>query len=205
VDPARFRPIRDPARIEAVRARYGLPRRFLLFVGAISPRKNLPLLLAAHARLAGRRPSPDIVLVGPATRWGDAGARHHAGVRVVGFVEPEDLPAVYSAAELLVYPSLHEGFGLPIVEAMACGLPVVCTRAADPDELAADAAVYVSGHDADELAQAIEHLDDGPRRERAIAAGLEQARRLSWQRCAEETRAVYQAAFRAHARTIQDG
>jgi alpha-1,3-rhamnosyl/mannosyltransferase len=117
-------------------------------------------------------------------------------------VEPEDLAAVYSAAEALVYPSLHEGFGLPVLEAMACDLPVVCTRTTALPEVAADAAVYVSGHDAEELADALARLHgDAALRERCVAAGRERVAAFSWLCCAAQTYAVYQAALQGARRS----
>jgi glycosyltransferase involved in cell wall biosynthesis len=210
VDTARFRRVTDPHQLRVVRERYGLPARFFLFVGAITPRKNLGLLLDAYGRLAGRiADPPGLVVAGPgrpdgdpafARRWRRAACRQR--IRVVPPVEPEDLATVYSAAEALVYPSLHEGFGLPVLEAMACDLPVVCTRTTALPEVAADAAVYVSGHDAEELADALARLHgDAALRERCVAAGRERVAAFSWLRCAAQTYAVYQAALQGARRS----
>jgi glycosyltransferase involved in cell wall biosynthesis len=109
-------------------------------------------------------------------------------------VPPEDLPALYSAARLFVLPSLYEGFGLPVLEAMACGTPVVCSNASCLPEVAGDAALLVEPHDVDGLAAALERvLSDEALRRVMIERGLAQVARFSWAKAARETLAVYRA------------
>ena len=129
---ARFRP-QERAAVDAVLARHGLARPYVLSVGVLEPRKNLAGLLAGFARLPAE-PAVTLAVAGPAG-WLVADPRQLADesgagerVRLLGEVPDEDLPALYAGAELLVYPSLHEGFGLPVLEAMSCGTPVVVSR-----------------------------------------------------------------------------
>jgi glycosyltransferase involved in cell wall biosynthesis len=189
-----------PQQVAAVRARYALPDRYILRVGTIEPRKNLERLLEALVVLR-RSSAPDarLVIVGgrgwltegffrrlEALGLGDA-------VQLTGRVPDEDLPAVYSGADLLVEPSLYEGFGLPLLEAMACGTPVVCSAVASLPEVGGDAARYFDPHDAGAVAAAmgeVWHSED--LRAALRQAGLARAAQFSWQRAARETLAVYE-------------
>jgi len=200
----RFRPA-PPEQVTAVRARYGLPARYAVTVGTIEPRKNLVRLADVVARLrAGAPPSAGgtdvrLVVVGaPGWLYDETLARlaqpdvADAIVRP-GFVPDEDLPAVYAGAHLCVQPSLYEGFGLPVLEAMACGTPVVCARASSLPEVGGDAARYFDPRDADDMARIIAAVwDDAGLRAEMRAAGLAQAARFSWDRAAAETMAVYE-------------
>ncbi|MBM3136230.1 MAG: glycosyltransferase family 4 protein, partial [Chloroflexi bacterium] len=147
-----FRPVTDAAALAAVRQKYGLPPGFVLFIGTIEPRKNLPTLLQAwaqtrHSSLVTRHS----LVIGGKPGWlyeeTIAQARElGTAVQFIGGVLPEDLPALYSAARLFVLPSVYEGFGLPVLEAMACGTPVVCSNASSLPEVAGDAALLVEPH-----------------------------------------------------------
>jgi glycosyltransferase involved in cell wall biosynthesis len=137
----RFHPLTDAAYLEGVRAQYGLPERFLLHVGTIEPRKNLIRLVEAYARLRREAPVDALVLAG-CRGWKDSAffqALDRLGlardVRILGYVPSDELVALYNLASAVVFPSLHEGFGLPIVEAMACGTPVVACPAGAAVEL----------------------------------------------------------------------
>ncbi|MGD9765074.1 MAG: glycosyltransferase family 4 protein [Candidatus Binatia bacterium] len=196
----RFQPVPDSPARQAVLARYGIAPPYLLHVGTIEPRKNLPLLVRACARLRDQRGAPlRLVLVGH-RGWGydalqRALAAEGARVRVdiLGRIAAADLPAVYSAAELLAYPSLYEGFGLPVLEAMACGTPVVTSAAGSLAEIAGDAARYVDPRDPDALAAVLaEVLGDTAQRRILSERGRARAARFSWERCARETFAVYE-------------
>jgi len=193
-----FQPVTDAATLAAVRQKYGLPQDFVLFVGTIEPRKNLATLLKAfqvsrftfHALklvIAGRQGWLFEEILAQARELGPA-------VQFIGGVLPEDLPALYSAARLFVLPSLYEGFGLPVLEAMACGTPVVCSHASSLPEVAGDAALLVEPHDVDGLAAALQRaLTDEALRGGMIERGLAQAARFSWEKAARETLAVYRA------------
>jgi glycosyltransferase involved in cell wall biosynthesis len=207
-DPS-FRRVDDERELARVRARYGLADRFMLYVGTIEPRKNLPTLLDAFAR---RRRSGDLphqlALAGP-YGWlsRDIGKlierlQIESAVVFTGYVPYQDLPALYSAAELFVFPSLYEGFGLPVVEAMACGTPVVAGRVAALVEVAGGAAEHVDPLDADALGDLLVVLSRDPaRRDELAVLGLRRAQAFSWERAARETLGVYRQAAVDEART----
>jgi glycosyltransferase involved in cell wall biosynthesis len=215
-----FRPILDPAALAAVRARYGLPEEpFLLMVvkghqivgqasgKALTPRKNVSLAVQAYGRMraraqgAGRTPPPLVILgLGIAERLTPEVIAEHtdpATVHTPGFVKFEDMPALYSTARALVFPSRYESFGIPIVEAMACGCPVITATTSACPEVAGDAAILVDPDDVDGLADAMYRvsLDD------ALAGGLRQRglRRsagFSWTASARTLLAELEAAAR---------
>jgi glycosyltransferase involved in cell wall biosynthesis len=184
--------------IAAVRARYRLPDRYLLFVGTIEPRKNLGRVLTAFERLHAEGLTDALVIVGKrGWLYDDFFARLEASpakqaVIFPGFVPDADLPAIYSGAQALAFPSEFEGFGLPVLEAMACGTPVVCSNTSSLPEVTGDAALLVDPLDVDALTEALRRVLNDP----ALAAdlrgrGLVQAARFSWARAAEETLVVY--------------
>ncbi len=187
--------------VENVRARYGLDGRFLLYVGTLEPRKNLATLLRAFARLPAAA-AVRLVLAGP-RGWLDepvvaAAARQGERVRLLGPVPADDLAALYAAATAFVFPSLYEGFGLPPLEAMAAGTPVVAARASCLPEVLGDAALLVPPIDEEALAAALGRLLDDPAlRDDLRARGLAQAARYSWERTAAATLAVYREALGA--------
>ena len=203
-----FTPVHDPATIDRVRQQYRLPERFVLYVGTIEPRKNLPMLFEAFAARwkAGDLPH-QLVCVGP-YGWlsRDLETRLERlkvarAVNFTGYVPFDDLPVLYSLAEMFVYPSVYEGFGLPIVEAMACGTPVITGPVAALTEVGGEAVERVSHLDAGVLGDAMVSLARSrERREQLRALGLERARQFSWQRAARETLAVYRQAARLPAR-----
>jgi len=196
-----FRPA-PPEAVAAVRARYGLPEDFILAVGTIEPRKNLSRLLDALQLLQQKGDDFRLVVVG-GKGWLYGGFFRHLEelqlgdvVLLPGYVPDADLPAVYSAAKVFVLPSLYEGFGLSVLEAMACGTAVVCSRASSLPEMGGDAARYFNPTDVEEMAEAIGAMwhDEALRAEMG-RRGLAQAARFSWARAAEETMAVYQHAM----------
>ena len=191
-----------PAQIAQVRARYHLPERYLLHVGTIEPRKNLNRLLEAVHRLRRAGEEVRLVVVG-SKGWLYQGFFHRLealslgeAVHLPGYIPDADLPAVYSGATLVAVPSLYEGFGLPVLEAMACGAPVVCSNASSLPEVAGDAARYFDPTQVEEMAEAILTVwRDGALQEAMRQQGLARAARFSWERAAEETRAVYAQAM----------
>ena len=198
VDPC-FRPLTFKES-EPTLARYGLNRPYLLFVGTREPRKGLDTLLEAYGRLAVKHPH-ELVLVG-AAGWGEPEGTPEARpaawrdrVRVLDYVPNQDLPAVYSGAAALALPSRYEGFGLPVLEAMACGVPVVCSNAASLPEAAGGAALLVPPDDPQALAKALERvLTDPDLAGRLRQQGLDRAGRLTWEKTARQTLAVYERA-----------
>lgn len=201
IDHDHFRPLTiNPAQRAHLARAYCLPNRYLLYVGKIQPRKNLVRLLQAFHRL--RRAHPDLRLV-------LAGARGWMGqeigktiealnladvVHFTGSVSDEELPMLYNLAEMLVFPSLYEGFGFPLVEAMACGLPAVTAATSSLGEVAGDVALCVDPTSVGEIAAAVDTLlRDTDRREMLRQKGLARAQRFSWSQCAAETLACYLA------------
>ncbi len=176
-----------------------IPSGYTLYAGTIEPRKNLERLLSAYEALpvSLRRIYP-LVFAGY-KGWNNAQihARIRRGetegwVRYLGYVAEESLPLLYAGARLFAFPSLYEGFGLPVLEAMASGVPVVCSNVASLPEIAGNAAMTVEPRNIPALSSALEQgLADPHWRAKAIAAGFEQASRFSWKRCAEETAQVY--------------
>lgn len=192
-----FRPA-TPAAAAEVRRHYGLPPRFLLTVGTVEPRKNLPGLF--HALAALRREEAIPLVVAGSKGWlyeetfrtlevlglGDQ-------VVFLGYVPDASLAALYTAAEAVVLPSLYEGFGLPVLEAMSCGAPVVCSRTSSLPEVGGDAARYFDPCEPEEMAAAILQVwRDEALREAMRAAGFQRAAGFSWERAAAQTLALYE-------------
>ncbi len=200
--------------VAAMRARHGLPPRYVLYLGSNKPHKNLERLVEAWARLQLHRSanlegqSMPLVIAGA---WDNRypGARQRANalslegqVRWLGTVPEEDLPALYSGASLFVFPSRYEGFGLPVVEAMACGTPVVCSNGSSLPEVAGDAALLTDPTDAEALAGCIRlALEDKELRREMIQKGLRQSQRFSWTETARLTLEVYRSSLATHAHT----
>ena len=179
-----------PHDIERVRRAHDLPDRFVLFVGTVEPRKNLVRLAIAVSRLD--EPVP-LVVVGT-DGWGDAlddVNRLDTDVRFVGFVPPDDLAACYSSATVFAYPSEWEGFGLPVAEAMAQGVPVVTSRGTSTEEVAGGAAVLVDPGDVDDIARGISEALDPRRRDELVERGRRRAGELTWAATADATVAAY--------------
>jgi len=199
----RFRP-QPPETVAAVRARYGLPERCLLCVGTIEPRKNLTRLLAAFESIHAERLTDGLVIVGKrGWLYGDFfAALEQSPVRDAvifpGYVPDADLPAVYAGAQALVFPSLYEGFGLPVLEAMACGTPVVASRVSSIPEVGGEAALYFDPADVEGMVETIRRLlRDADLQDRMRTQGLAQAAQFSWKRAATETKAVYDVVLKA--------
>lgn len=201
VDTVRFSPRTDAGTLSAL-AQLGIQPPYLLAVGTLEPRKNLATLLQAYARLPSS--APTLVLAG-GMGWGDnplsaliERLNLKGRVHLPGYVPDDLLPGLYSNAELYIYPSLYEGFGLPVLEAMACGAPVITSNVSSLPEVAGDAAVLIDPMDVDQLAAALERLLSTSV-ERAVLreAGLMRARTFTWEQCAYGTLAVYRGALNA--------
>jgi len=194
----RFAP-QEPQRVESVRRALGLPPRYVLSVGTIEPRKNLGRVLAAFGQLRDEDLVDALVIVGKkGWLYDDFFARldrspAKQAVIFPGWVADEDLPAVYAGASALAFPSEFEGFGLPVLEAMACGAPVVCANTSSLPEVAGDAALLVDPLDTDALTAALRRVLSDPELASELRRrGAAQAARFSWERTAQETLAVYE-------------
>ncbi len=183
----------SPARVEETLRRLKLPRGGILYLGSEEKRKNLVTLVIAYLALARkRRDAPPLVLIGPGSQWSQGGTRVSPQIRATGYLPKDDVRALFAVSAMLVLPSLEEGFGLPVVEAMAAGLPVVCSTGSALSEVAGDAAVLVEARDATGLAHAVDRLlDDGTLREELRRRGRERSTQFDWQRTASQTLAFY--------------
>jgi glycosyltransferase involved in cell wall biosynthesis len=192
-----YHPVSDP-QIARVRKSYGLPQKYFLFVGSVEERKNLRRLLQACADLWATGEERPLVVVG-ARRWKYSKIMNSVReldlerrVIFTGHVPDSDLPALYNGADLFVFPSLYEGFGLPPLEAMACGTPVVCSNASSLPEVVGDAALTVDPHDVEALSEAMHRvLSDPDLADDLRRRGLERAARFTWDQAARETIDVY--------------
>ena len=218
----RFAPVRDQAQIDRVCAKYDLPRPFILSVGTLQPRKNYGRLIEAFGQFinmpqpstsphsvhalsaergrAGRDASSDFHLVITGGKgWlyesifeqvKQSGLEGH--MHFPGFVDDDDLPALYSAADLFSYVSLYEGFGLPLLEAMACGTPVIGSSTSSLPEVIGEAGLQVDPRSVDEIASALQQMIAHPElREKSIGLGLERAQLFTWEKAARKLLTVY--------------
>jgi glycosyltransferase involved in cell wall biosynthesis len=194
----RFHPITDPATLAAVRQRYYLPDSFILGLGTLEPRKNFTGLIAAFAQSPVRETHHLVIAGGKGWLYDDIFTAAQTSpvadrIHLSGFVADEDLPALYSLADIFAYPSHYEGFGIPVIEAMACGTPVVCANNSCLPEVAGDSALQVTATDTLALAEALAQLANNPDlRAHTIQAGFHQAQKFTWQAAAERLLAVYQ-------------
>jgi glycosyltransferase involved in cell wall biosynthesis len=198
IDPEFRLPISEEA-VNGILARRGLPRGALLYIGTDEKRKNLVNLAMAYIGLAGRRARlPPLVLVGPGPEWAQGGTISGPQIRATGYLETREVRALMAASVALVLPSLEEGFGLPVVEAMAAGLPVVCSRGSALEEVAGEAATLVNPLDTRSIAAGLEKiLDDPARRETQRRLGLERSRIFDWDIAAARTLEFYRRVLSA--------
>lgn len=202
-----YRPITDPAVLAAVHARYGLGERYILCLSGLDQRKNIPQLVRAFARLYHQLGDPNLQLFisgnpdkqrgplfpDPRLVASELGVTNQIIYR---FVEEEDKPALYSAASVYVFPSLYEGFGLPPLEAMSCGAPVICSNRTSLPEVVGDAAISLDPDDTDALAEAMHNVLTNKTLEAHLRArSLQRAAKFSWRKTASETIIAYEEAF----------
>ena len=208
VVPGGVDPVFVPATQEEVaeaRRRYRLDRPYVLTVGVIEPRKNLPRLIDAYARFRVRTGLPHQLVIAGGRGWLSEqtfrqaeGCGFPGDVRFTGYVPDPDLAALYTGAEVFAYPSLYEGFGLPVLEAMACGTAVVCSNSSSLPEFATDAALMVSPTDPDAIADALETACCDTRlREELTEKGRKRASIYSWNRSAQKLLEIYERVGRA--------
>jgi glycosyltransferase involved in cell wall biosynthesis len=196
---SRFHPIADEAKLARVQQKYGLAGKpYLLSVGTVQPRKNYRMLIRAFSSLADQWPHNLAIAGGNGWLFDETLAeaeRHGIGARVhfLGFVDDEDLPALYSGATIFLFPSLYEGFGLPPLEAMACGAPVMVSDASCLPEVVGSAAIQLPASDEEAWRAALaELLRDNIRRSHMVAAGFIRAREFTWEKAAKQLRRIYQ-------------
>jgi len=199
VDHSRFRPEPSPDDEDALRA-LGVQPPYVAFLGTLEPRKDVPTLIAAFDRIAGDRPALSLVIAGR-DGWGVkqvneaiSRAAHHDRIRRVGYVHDTAVPALLRHAAAVAYPSLDEGFGLPALEALACGAPLVTTKATAMAEVTGDAALLIPPGDPDALADALDALTaGGPDVDTLRRRGPDVASAYTWEKSAAAHAAVYHA------------
>lgn len=195
----------DPEQLAARRAKHGLERPYVLFLGLLSTRKNCARMVEAFDHLAGEFPDHELVLGGARSHGFEAieaaiaaaGAKDR--VRMPGFLPWEDIPYVYAGADAFLFTTLREGFGFPIVEALAVGTRVLASDQAAPREVGGEAARYADPESVDAIAAGLRALldEDEAAKTARVAQGTAWARKFTWERCAAETLAVYEEAARA--------
>jgi SAM-dependent methyltransferase len=201
-----FYPERDLDHIQSTLRRLEIYHNFILFVGSVEPRKNLRNLLQAYAAYVKKHAGRELLIIAGGSGWlsddiAPLVAELELGewVRFVGYVHDSDLRVLYSAAKLFVYPSIYEGFGLPPLEAMACGAPVITSNTSALPEVVGDAAVLIDPHNSEELCQAMRTvLGNGDVRAKMRRESLDRVQLFSWERAARETLAVYQEVCPEH-------
>jgi glycosyltransferase involved in cell wall biosynthesis len=195
-------PVRDQQILAGVQAQYTIAGPYMLYLGTIQPRKNLARLIAAY----GASNIPESLVLAGKAGWlsepvlqaiAQLPLAVQARIRITGFVDEADKAALFSGATALLYPSLYEGFGFPVLEAQACATPVLCADSSSLPEVAGDGALLVNGTDSEAICAAIQRLSREPAlREQLVAAGLENVQRFSWQRTAEQVLGVLEEAAR---------
>lgn len=212
IDLDRFRPDFSAEAVAEVRLRYGLVGRTVLSVGNVNPKKNVARLISAFRRLRETVSDAQLILVGKETSYGYTlrekieawGLAPH--VCFTGYIPDEDLPLLYQAADLFVFPSLFEGFGLPAVEAMACGTPVVASNTTSLPEVAGNAALLVDPLDTDQIAEAMgKVLCDDTLRSELVEKGLQRVHLFSWDQAARAALDAYRDAYDASDRALLGG
>ncbi len=212
-----YQPMRDAARIESVKAKYRLSGDYVLTIGTIQPRKNYVRLVEAMKRLAIR--DLRLVIVGkrgwlsdefftriPISNLQSPISNLHSPISILDYVPATDLPALISGARVFAFPSLHEGFGLPILEAQACGTPVVCSMTSSLPEAAGDAALFFDPLDVDAIAGALARaLTDDVLRAKLIARGFENVKRFSWEVSARQILRAFEETEDEGRRTKDEG
>ncbi len=199
-----FRRLDDHRAIASTLLRLGIHENYLLFVGSVEPRKNLVTIIEAFARMRAGSHRQEWLVIAGGSGWKNEEIYQRVHelrlthvVRFLGFLPTEDLVVLYNACRAFVYPSLYEGFGLPVLEAMACGAPVVTSNVSSLPEVAGDTALLVDPRDVEGIAEAMRAvLEDAQLRTTLRAKGLERASRFSWERTARLTLEVYHRCLR---------
>jgi glycosyltransferase involved in cell wall biosynthesis len=179
----------DP-KLSEIRKKYELPQKFVFFLGNIEPRKNVTSIIASYKNMVSKNQNLSeykLVLAGTTSSL-CRDLIEKENIKTCGYIERTDRPFVYNLASLLVYPSFFEGFGLPVLEAMACGTPVIASNNSSIPEVSGNSALLIDPNRPTELADAMENmLTDGNLRQKFKERGLAQAQKFSWEKCARET------------------
>lgn len=197
-----FKPVQHTKKIEEVKKKYNINKRFILTTGNYTPRKNLGRLLSGFERIR-RKNTCQLVIFGnikQQSEWFEVFERLPANIKkdviFTGYVFLDDLPYLYSGAEFFIYPSLYEGFGLPPLEAMSCGCPVITSNTSSLPEVVGDAGILIDPYNVDEIAENMERLLlDEKLREELKIKGLERAKQFTWEKTARETLKVYEEVY----------
>jgi glycosyltransferase involved in cell wall biosynthesis len=200
--PANFKPVVNAGILQHIRQKYHLPDQFILYVGALEPRKNLYRLAEAVANMHKQGIKAPLVMVGP-QGWHMTDFKHklsewgiEKSVHYLGYVPTEELPAIYSLATIFAFPSLYEGFGLPVLEAMACGTPVLTSQDSSMSEICGDAALLVDPLSVHSIEVGLKGLwEDGECRHFYSQQGIERATYFSWEKTAQQTMQLYESAI----------
>jgi glycosyltransferase involved in cell wall biosynthesis len=186
--------------MKAVREKYHLPERYFLFLGTLQPRKNIAVIVQSYLRWRAAHPDDSVRLVlagGKGWLYDDKWAEGLPGVQMTGFVDEADKGALYAGALALVFPSLYEGFGFPVIEAMRCGTPVITSNTSSLPELAGHAGLLVNPLDVGEIAEAMTKIAvDHDLRQRLIERGRQQAAQFTWERAAEQAMSAFESAVK---------
>jgi glycosyltransferase involved in cell wall biosynthesis len=201
-----FKKITDPATLEQVKNRYNLPEDFFFFLGNTAPKKNTPNVLRAFAQFKKQKKTPfklvmsdykEKILVKTLNEIGYTQVRDD--IHLTGYVPNADMPAILSQSKIFLYPSLRESFGIPILEGMACGVPVITSNTSSMPEIAGDAAVLIDPHKPEEITAAIRKvLYNTDYREALIRKGMKKVSKFSWQNMAKEYLEVYEEVYKTN-------
>lgn len=192
-----IRPVSDKEKAR-VRKHYDLPERFILFIGTIEPRKNIENLIRGYSRIHLRESVRLVISGGKGWKYDEIfelvrELRLEDSVIFTGYIDTKDLPALYSSAEVFCYPSFYEGFGLPVLESMACGTPVISSNVSSLPEVAGDAALLVNPNEPGQICDGINRvLEDEGFRRKLIDSGQKRAECFSWRKTALKTLAIYE-------------
>ena len=185
-----YKKIDDKKKLISIREKYGLNKKFIFYSGSISPRKNIIRLVKAYENMY-KEIDIDLVMTGN-VGWNNQAElgiiEKNVHIKLLGNISKEDLVILYNLAEVCVYPSLYEGFGLPILEAQACGCPVITSNTSSMPEVAGRGAFLINPYDIKEITEAMKRvIIDSKLREELIKEGFNNVRNFSWSKCAKET------------------
>lgn len=194
----KFKPASEKE-IKKIKADLGLPDNYIITLGTLQPRKNLEALIDAFARLKKDKAIPHKLVVVGEEGWNNERLLTKLDrldiaedIVITGFIEDNQLPSLYSGATALVYPSLYEGFGLPVLEAMACGVPVACSNTSSLPEVAGEAALLFDPTDVDQIYSSMQELlSDDRLRNNLSEVGIKRARHFTWEKTAKQTLSLY--------------